>query len=433
MNLLHEPWPCDLGCGEPVAPRYWAEHSSAECPNRKVSCVYCSLQVAAAARAEHEAMCGGRSVPCEMCGRLEARKRMPRHLALAHGIGDVTAFAGMPTPSSPYVMQPPSGAQLAEMGILDLGSGGGSSSGGGGGTAAAPDARPSRASGGGGGGGSGPILRFEDLLERHSSTDDDDDEDYDGGDGGGGGGYGYDVTMAGGGGSGGDESVACPSCARLCASFEKMQLHMLTDCANLGSQKHTDMLQSLSSDATAADAVAVADASAPASSAPATSATLTPAVAPPLPPPVPTQLRRRRWRCPCCSESFAGEDDVQVGSWSSPDMRRTPSLPTLPSAASPPLKPSAILHALLLLRAASPGAHHHGGVLLALGGPRRGPGSDQARHGHRQQRPHSQRQQQHWRWQRFCRPTARCSSATSAAAPCSSCTTSQAFPFPPPR
>jgi hypothetical protein len=94
MNLLHEPWPCDLGCGESVAPRYWQEHASAECPCRKVACVYCSLQVTASTRHEHEAMCGGRSVPCEVCSKLEARKRMARHLALAHGIGDVAAFAG---------------------------------------------------------------------------------------------------------------------------------------------------------------------------------------------------------------------------------------------------------------------------------------------------------------------------------------------------
>ena len=210
-NLVHEPWPCDLGCGQRVAPRHYAEHARTECPCRRVSCVYCTIALSFRERAEHEAMCGGRTAPCDVCGKLEARKRMARHLALQHGMGDVAAHSAL-TPSSPYLRG--GGDALAGMGDFDLGAAAG------GGNAFASSALNAE-SVVRRGGGEAAALRFEDLIDT-GDDDEDEDADYDGD----GGAAGARVI-----GELGkrrwaedDAVVFCPSCQAPCATWDDMQV-----------------------------------------------------------------------------------------------------------------------------------------------------------------------------------------------------------------
>lgn len=119
MALLHGVHTCDA-CGMGVPAGLHATHAAHECARRRQACVYCGMSLLHSDAHAHESMCGGRTTPCDVCGKLVARKIMPRHLALEHGLGDVAAYAGSATPASPFVASAPSGA-AGGLDSLDLG------------------------------------------------------------------------------------------------------------------------------------------------------------------------------------------------------------------------------------------------------------------------------------------------------------------------
>jgi hypothetical protein len=69
---LHEHVPCE--CGAMIEQQLLEAHADRDCPLRFVGCSFCGARVRANARDAHEADCGCKTDPCEMCGGLVMRK-----------------------------------------------------------------------------------------------------------------------------------------------------------------------------------------------------------------------------------------------------------------------------------------------------------------------------------------------------------------------
>eukprot|EP00455_Lapot_gusevi_P015052 TRINITY_DN17597_c0_g1_i10.p1 TRINITY_DN17597_c0_g1~~TRINITY_DN17597_c0_g1_i10.p1 ORF type:complete len:263 (-),score=76.26 TRINITY_DN17597_c0_g1_i10:141-929(-) len=92
IALTHRKVPCE--CGEEFEPDLLNLHKTENCPLRLVQCKYCQVRIPANNKAEHEEICGGRSVECDICRELVARRRMDIHLATKHQINPCIDPAG---------------------------------------------------------------------------------------------------------------------------------------------------------------------------------------------------------------------------------------------------------------------------------------------------------------------------------------------------
>jgi Ubiquitin fusion degradation protein UFD1 len=90
--LFHKPFPCEL-CHMLIKPELYHEHAMKECSYRKEQCMYCGILIALTLRPDHEYSCGGRSVRCEFCEKNVARRNMKRHLAIKHDVGDASVYS----------------------------------------------------------------------------------------------------------------------------------------------------------------------------------------------------------------------------------------------------------------------------------------------------------------------------------------------------
>jgi hypothetical protein len=75
----HSPVPC-AQCGELVAPDGMEAHVKASCSRRAVQCRFCAMPLEHRELGEHEAFCGAKTRPCEVCGRAVTLCDMDEHL-----------------------------------------------------------------------------------------------------------------------------------------------------------------------------------------------------------------------------------------------------------------------------------------------------------------------------------------------------------------
>jgi hypothetical protein len=257
VDLKHTPQPCDM-CGVPVHHAQYEAHIQRDCEYRRVNCVYCKLSVPAKDIHAHEAKCGGRTVSCDMCGQLIARKRLDRHKAVDHHLGDASIY-GPETPlltGTPFTPVGPQattttvdalGANLGALGLDEFSIG---------------DSVPV-----------GPAGPAAVPLARSISS----------------------------------EAVTCPVCSTRLGSFEECQVHLVFECPQRGSEKHLECVRNLVGEEAAAQVT----------TAPTTEAAEAPVVVEPTPTAVtaplePPRRQERRWMCPMCKELFAAEDECQI-------------------------------------------------------------------------------------------------------------------------
>jgi len=82
--LVHTPIKCE--CGVVLEPVELSLHKEFECKFRLVACQYCKLRVAFDQRGPHQAVCGNRTVVCNICTKIHKRNAIYRHLRSEHGI-----------------------------------------------------------------------------------------------------------------------------------------------------------------------------------------------------------------------------------------------------------------------------------------------------------------------------------------------------------
>lgn len=61
---------------------------------RPVKCRWCGISIPFIDKREHEGYCGGKSVPCEICGKSVARNSMITHRAVVHRINPCLTDSG---------------------------------------------------------------------------------------------------------------------------------------------------------------------------------------------------------------------------------------------------------------------------------------------------------------------------------------------------
>jgi hypothetical protein len=67
-------------------PAAFVHHQKNECKLRSVACRYCKTLTPLQALYDHEQYCGGKTIPCTMCSKMVAQRKMEIHLASEHGI-----------------------------------------------------------------------------------------------------------------------------------------------------------------------------------------------------------------------------------------------------------------------------------------------------------------------------------------------------------
>lgn len=75
----HVEAPCEL-CHKRMAKDHLEQHQEEECPQRKILCKYCSLQVKAVDYTEHEDACGSRTDECDQCSQRVMLRYMDDHV-----------------------------------------------------------------------------------------------------------------------------------------------------------------------------------------------------------------------------------------------------------------------------------------------------------------------------------------------------------------
>eukprot|EP01113_Clastostelium_recurvatum_P029099 TRINITY_DN3512_c0_g1_i2.p1 TRINITY_DN3512_c0_g1~~TRINITY_DN3512_c0_g1_i2.p1 ORF type:complete len:1140 (-),score=254.19 TRINITY_DN3512_c0_g1_i2:51-3470(-) len=97
---VHAEAPCPKGCGAQVERQHMDRHVALDCPLRIVRCIWCDLEITAAARQEHESRCGDLTDECEHCHQRVQRRALLTHPSMCPALN---AGAGQgPTPSEPY-------------------------------------------------------------------------------------------------------------------------------------------------------------------------------------------------------------------------------------------------------------------------------------------------------------------------------------------
>lgn len=78
-KLTHDPFPCELRCGEDVLLENYHDHRKTFCVNRRETCMYCKLQLPHRLLDEHQEKCGSRTVRCASCNKYIMKKRFAQH------------------------------------------------------------------------------------------------------------------------------------------------------------------------------------------------------------------------------------------------------------------------------------------------------------------------------------------------------------------
>lgn len=84
IDLTHTPIRCI--CNELYLPDELSTHQRTDCSMRMMTCQWCNLPVQQSQISDHTIYCGSKTIPCELCGKGIARKRMQIHYAVDHNI-----------------------------------------------------------------------------------------------------------------------------------------------------------------------------------------------------------------------------------------------------------------------------------------------------------------------------------------------------------
>lgn len=78
-KLAHDPFLCELGCGEEILLENYHDHRKTFCVNRRETCIYCKLQLPHRLLHDHQEKCGSRTVLCPSCNKYIMKKRFTAH------------------------------------------------------------------------------------------------------------------------------------------------------------------------------------------------------------------------------------------------------------------------------------------------------------------------------------------------------------------